>query len=321
MCNLNHLSLYKNSKDSRSFVLHKNDSGISADRDIKVIDSKNSLTDDRSLVSIIIPTYDAYRDGLFPELLKQLSNQTYQNFEIIIIKGDSRQGRAINTGAGLSKGKYLLTLDDDTRIYDREILNKLTRVMNKDETIGMAGGINVIPKDATPFIKRAMIEIPRRSTPPVDKITDSDLAEHGLLMIRKDVFIKVGGENEIIPRGLDPYLRNEFRRVGYRVVVVPNVNYSHLTPPSFLKLIKQFYRNGKQAAFCNKLFPQWVIETPSSHTNNFKAKRTFWYRIYRYVMNMVITLLKGHWIYLSASTAYASGFMWAYITLRENDQE
>jgi glycosyltransferase involved in cell wall biosynthesis len=296
MCNLNHLSLYKNSKDSRSFVLHKNDSGISADRDIKVIDSKNSLTDDRSLVSIIIPTYDAYRDGLFPELLKQLSNQTYQNFEIIIIKGDSRQGRAINTGAGLSKGKYLLTLDDDTRIYDREILNKLTRVMNKDETIGMAGGINVIPKDATPFIKR-------------------------VLMIRKDVFIKVGGENEIIPRGLDPYLRNEFRRVGYRVVVVPNVNYSHLTPPSFLKLIKQFYRNGKQAAFCNKLFPQWVIETPSSHTNNFKAKRTFWYRIYRYVMNMVITLLKGHWIYLSASTAYASGFMWAYITLRENDQE
>ena len=135
MCNRKQLSQNKNSIETRPFVLHKNDSGISPDREIKVIDNKNRLSDDQPLVSIIIPTYDAYRDGLFPELLKQLSNQTHQNFEIIIIKSDSRQGRAINTGAGLAKGKYLLTLDDDTRIYDKEILNELTKVMENGQFI------------------------------------------------------------------------------------------------------------------------------------------------------------------------------------------
>ena len=159
------LSQNKNSSDTRIFVLHKNEIGISPDREIKVIENKTTRTDAFPKVSIIIPTYDAYRDGLFPELLKQLSSQSYQNFEIIIIKGDSRQGRAINTGAGLAKGEYLLTLDDDTRICDKEILNKLVKVMQENVTIGMAGGMNVIPKDAAPFIKRAMKEIPRRSTP------------------------------------------------------------------------------------------------------------------------------------------------------------
>jgi GT2 family glycosyltransferase len=302
---------------NRQFVLHRNDTGIPPDRTIEVTETESSHLGDYPRVSIIIPTVDGYRNGLFPALLEQLSEQTYQNFAIITIKADSRQGRAINTGADISRGKFIMTLDDDTRLVTRDALHKLVDAMEKDETIGMAGGVNVIPPDVPRFVRRAMEEIPRRSAPPVKKITDSDLAEHGLLMMRKDVFKKVGGENELLPRGLDPYLRHEFRKAGYRVVVVPGVEYSHLPSTTFFKLIKQFYLNGKSAGFCNRFFPQWIIETPDNHISDFNPRRPLFFRMARYPVNLVKKALRGHWIYLTASLAYAAGFIWGYLIYRD----
>ena len=307
-------------KTDRNFVRHRNDHGIPAGRKIEVIDSKYAKPGNIPEVSVIIPTCDGYRDGYFPSLLQQLCEQTYQNFEIIIITGDQRQGRAINTGVDLARGKYILTLDDDTRLLCRDSLEKLLRVMQADPDIGMAGGINKIPPSASSFVKRVMQEIPRRSTPAVTEITESDLAEHPLLMMRKDIYLKVGGENELLPRGLDPYLRMKFRHAGYKVVVVPEAYYSHLPPPTFNKLVKQFFRNGKLAAYCNKFFPQWLIETPNTHVDDFVEKRPFYFRAFRYALNMLMNLLKGRWIYISVYVAYALGFGWGYIHFRHTTQ-
>ncbi len=307
------------SKYKRPFVKHKNNSGISPDRTVQIIETKNARQKDYPEISVIIPTSDSYRNGLFPALLKQLSQQSFQNFETIIIKGDTRQGRAINTGVDIAKGKYILTLDDDSQLHGNHIFETLMKAIKTDPAIGMAGGCNVIPHDAEPFIKKVMAQIPRRSWKPVKQITDSDLAEHPLLMMKKDVFIKVGGENELIPRGLDPYLRNEFRKAGYRVVVVPGVIYSHLPPSRMDKLIKQFFRNGKQAAFCNKFYPQWVIETPDSHSKNFVEKRPFIYRVARHVVNTVKRIQKRHWIYVIATSVYVAGFTWGYMTYKDKN--
>jgi len=297
---------------NRQFVLHRNDTGIPPDREIKVMETESNQLEGYPKVSVIIPTSDGYRNGLFPALLKQLFEQSFQNFEIIIIKGDSRQGRAINTGANIARGQYLLTLDDDSRLASKDTLKKLLEVIENDKTIGMSGGLNVILADASSFIKRTMREIPRRASPPVNEVIESDLAEHGLLIIRKDAFIKVGGENELIPRGLDPYLRLKFRQEGYKVVVAPGAYYSHLPPHTFIKLVKQFFRNGKQAAYCNKFYPQWVIETPGSHVKDFVERRPFSYRAGRYTLNMIKNTLRGRWIYISVSIAYAIGFVWGY---------
>jgi len=302
---------------SRQFVLHRNDTGILPDRTIEVAETESSHLGDYPRVSVIIPTSDGYRNGLFPALLKQLSEQTYQNFEIIIIKADSRQGRAINTGADISRGKYIMTLDDDTSLESKNAFEKLFEVMESNETIGMAGGLNVVPSDASYVIRKAMREIPRRSMPKVEEITDSDLAEHPLLIIRKEVFKRLGGENELLTRGLDPYLRERFRQAGYRVVVVPGVLYSHLPPSTLLKLIKQFYRNGRQAAFVNRKYPQWVIETPAHHISDFNPRRPLFFRIARYPVNLVKKVLRGHWIYVTTSLAYAAGFVWGYLIHRD----
>ena len=134
------------------------------------------------------------------------------------------------------------------------------------------------------------------------------MAEHPLLIIRRDVFLKIGGENELIPRGLDPYLREEFRKAGFRVVVVPGARYSHLPPATFFKLVKQFFINGKHAAFCNIFYPQWVIETPNYH-GEFSPQKLFSDRIIRYLQEMLKAFFNRKWILLSTKMAYAAGFI------------
>ena len=299
-------------KIKRPFVKHAN----SIDSPAKIW--QYSPWNTTKKVSVIIPTFDAYRNGYFKKLISQINRQRYKSFEIIVVRGDPRQGRAINIGAAIAKGKYLITLDDDTSLPDPKTFENLVATLERHPKIGIAGGNNVIPQDANPFIKRVMKEIPRRSWQPVKLITDSDLAEHPLMIIRKDVFFKVGGENEIIPRGLDPYLRFQFRNVGYRVVVIPGAVYSHLPPDTLVKLMKQFFRNGKQAAFCNRFYPQWVIETPEHHTKDFLPKRSILYRTGRYILNFVKKASKGHFLYLIVSSVYAFGFTFGYLVFKKN---
>jgi len=271
----------------------------------------------KKYLSVIIPTCDANRNGYFLNLLSQIDSQDYNDFELIVVRADPRQGRAINTGAAIANGRYLLTLDDDTSLPDPETFQKLVTVMEADSEIGIAGGNNVIPKNANPFIRRVMREIPRRSWESVQSITDSDLAEHPCMIMGTQEFKQIGGENELIPRGLDPYLREEFRKLGMRVVVVPEVVYHHLPPANLNKLLRQFFRNGRQAAYTNRNYPQWVIETPDTHGREFVAQRPFCYRAARYLVNMVKRAFKGHLIYLTVSLAYAAGFIRGYVCYRD----
>jgi glycosyltransferase involved in cell wall biosynthesis len=259
-------------------------------------------------LSVVIPTSDAWRGGYFIKLLSQIKQQDLLDFELIVIKGDPRQGRAINIGATLSEGKYIITLDDDTSLPDPGTFNKLKKIMKAHPEIGIAGGNNVIPENAVPLIRRAMQEIPRRSWEPVLAITDSDLAEHPCMIMRKADFIAAGGENELIPRGLDPYLREQFRKLGKRIVVVPDVIYHHLPPDRLYKLLRQFYRNGVQAAYANRNYPQWVIETPAGH-GTFKTRIPLPLRALRFPIRLLQALITGKFIWFLSESAYALGFV------------
>jgi glycosyltransferase involved in cell wall biosynthesis len=258
-------------------------------------------------LSVVIPTIDANRDGYFSKLLTQIGCQKFQGFEVIIICGDPRQGRAVNTAAALARGKYILTLDDDTSLPDPMSFNKLVAVMESQLDIGIAGGNNVVPADAKFFVRRVMQELPRRSWEPVKKIVDSDLAEHPCIIMRTEEFKLIGGENELIPRGLDPYLRQEFRKLHKRVVVVPGVIYHHLPPDNFSKLLLQFYRNGRQAAYTSRNYPQWVLETPQRH-GQFRVKQSFLFRIVRFPIRLLRALITCKPIWFLCEVFYALGF-------------
>jgi len=287
---------------ARDYVRHRNpDPSPGLFRHIQV-------PDNMPLLSVVIPTADADRGGYFKKLLEQIDRQDMRNFELIVIKGDPRQGRGINIGAALAGGKYLLTLDDDSSLPDAETFGKLAAAMDTNPNIGMAGGNNTVPEWATPFVQRVMRQIPRRSWQPVEAITDSDLAEHPCLIMRAELFLHVGGENELIPRGLDPYLRKAFRDTGARVVVLPGIIYHHLPPATWKKLLNQFYRNGRQAAYANIHSPEWVIETPAEH-GEFTLHIPLWRRILRYPVRMLKSLLQGKWVWLICQICYALGFM------------
>jgi len=258
-------------------------------------------------LSVLIPTVDADRSGYFTRLLEDIATQDYSDYELIVIKGDPRQGRAINIGVALAKGEYLLTLDDDSSLPDAQTFSKLLEIMRTSRDIGMAGGNNVIPEWASPFVKKVMAQIPRRSWKPVTEITDSDLAEHPCLIMRAEVFRQVGGENELIPRGLDPYLRQQFRQAGWRVVIAPNVIYHHLPPDTWIKLICQFYRNGRHAAFVNRHYPQWAIETPAHH-GEFRDELPLRARMRRFPKRLATSLFSGDLIWFVCQLCYAAGF-------------
>jgi GT2 family glycosyltransferase len=240
--------------------------------------------------------------------LEQVDRQNRSDFETFVVKGDPRQGRAINLAAALAGGDYLLTLDDDTSLPDPDTFGKLIDVMVEQPAIGIAGGNNLVPENAPPLVRRAMREIPRRSWAMVAEITDSDLAEHPCMIMRTSEFKQVGGENEIIPRGLDPYLRMEFRKLGKRVVVVPGVVYHHLPPKHLKGLLRQFFRNGRDAAYVNRHHPHWAIETPAHH-GNFQERVGFASRALRFGSCLLNALATGSLIWFSCELSYALGFL------------
>jgi len=285
--------------------------------EVTVVDHRSQRQHTSPTLSVIIPTLDGHRQGYFQNLLKQVDRQSFRDLETIIIKGDRRQGRAINKGASLARGKYILTLDDDTVLGHQDLFAKLVKALEDNPQIGMAGVPNVVPEEASWVVKHAMLEIPRRSSPMVRVTTRSDMAEHACLIMRKDVFSRVGGENELIPRGLDPYLRQTFREAGYDVVVIPDVYIHHLPPETFRKLVRQFFRNGKAAAYVNKFYPQWVYDLTTSHTDLVKSQVGWMRRLGRQVVRLASGLVRLRFLYLASQGSYLLGFLWGLVTLKD----
>ena len=287
---------------ARPFVRHR------ADTDAPLRVARVGRRDAGPLVSFLLPTLDGDRDGRLARLLDDLHAQTWTDWELVAVLGDRRQGRAINAAAALAGGRLLVTLDDDTALVEPRAVECLVEAVEADAAIGLAGGVNIVPPGAPWLAARAMREIPRRSTPPVAGVTDSDLAEHPLLLARRDVFEAVGGENELIPRGLDPYLREAVRAAGYRVVIAPGAFYGHLPPTTAGGLLRQFFRNGRAAAFVARCHPEWLIETPSRH-GPFRARRPWPLRALRVPARMALAAATGRPVWLACQMAYVAGWL------------
>lgn len=269
-------------------------------------------------VSVIIPSLDGYRDGCVPRLLESIEAQSFRDYEVHVIKGVSPQGRAINQGAARARGEILLVLDDDSRVADGTVFQRLVDALDGDPSIGMAGASIVLPPEASAFQRRAAGQFPRFNTPVVDVITDSDLACHGCCAIRKAVFEEVGREREDLLRGLDPDLRVRLRNAGYRVVLVPHAAIYHPLPDGWRRLLRIFFRNGFGSAYAQKFQPDSVYETHEAlDASTFRPRTRLGYRAARFPFRLLKAVIEGKPLRFWAYSSYACGYVWGLVRAKE----
>lgn len=265
-------------------------------------------------VSVVIPHFSASRSENLSGLLEDLKNQTVKEMEILIVKGVSPQGRAINQGVREARGEILVIIDDDSRLGHSRVIENLVTVIRKDPSVGMVGA-SIIPSEReNRFQRLAARQFPRYGMPVVKVVTDSDLPGHPCAAFPKEVFIKIGMEREDILRGLDPDLRVRIRKAGFRVVLVPDTWAHHPLPSSIWKFIRTFLRNGYGSAYLQAKYPEINYDTDEAmDSKKFVAKHSFFYRAARYPFRLLKSLVTFRWIRLLGYTVYLIGYAGGYI--------
>ncbi len=268
-------------------------------------------------VSVIIPTWDGYRGGSVPRLMESIEAQSFRDYEVHLVKGVSPQGRAINQGVSQANGEILIIVDDDSRLADESVFQRLIDTLDADPLIGMAGASIVLAPEATAFQRSAARQFPRLHTPVVERVTDSDYACHGCCAIRRAVFETIGGEREDILRGLDPDLRVRLRAAGYRVVLAPQARIYHPLPGSIGKLLRTFFRNGYGSAYAQKYEPHTVYETHEQLDSTvFRPRTSLAFRFIRFPLRLARALATGKFLRFAAYCSYVAGYAWGMLAAR-----
>ncbi len=265
-------------------------------------------------VSVVIPSFSKSREDNLQALIEDLKGQTVKDLEILVVRGVSPQGKAINQGVRKIRGEILAVVDDDSRIGHSKVLENLVRALEKDSRVAMAGASILPPPNATPFQKKAAEQFPRFRMPIVEKVTDSDLPCHGCVVFRKEIFLKVGMEREDILRGLDPDLRVRIRQAGYRVVLVPDTWAYHPLPDGVLKFVRVFLRNGYGSAYAQVFRPDISYDTDENvSSGGFVPMTPFFFRLLRFPLRLVKSFLSGQWIRFLGYSVYAFGYLAGYL--------
>lgn len=262
--------------------------------------------------SIVIPSADGQRGGNVPLLLDDLRRQTFRKLDVIVVAGVKPQGKAINTGVARATGRFLIILDDDSRLPDPGTIGALIAALEMDPSIGMAGASIRQPIGANRLQRRLARELPRFHMPAVETLTDSDMPCHGCCAFRREVFLAVGGEEERLVRGLDPDLRMRLRARGYRVVLVPGAIAEHPLPATLAAAARMFFRNGRGSAFAQRQFPERVYDTDETvtWTPEQSLATPLPQRVRRFAGRLLMRLLTGSFTRASGDLVYAAGYLY-----------
>jgi len=175
-------------------------------------------------LSIIIPTKN--EEKYLPLLLKKLKKQSFQDFEIIVADNDSKDktvkiakkfgckivkgglpaiGR--NNGANFAKGEILLFLDADNIYIENDFLEKALREF-KRRNLGVAGFF-VFPKEG-------FIDLFLYSFFYIFAFLTQWFLPHAsnAILVKKEIFKKVGGFNEEVLMGEDHYFVRKASKFG-----------------------------------------------------------------------------------------------------------
>jgi glycosyltransferase involved in cell wall biosynthesis len=218
------------------------------------------------LVSVIISTYN--RANLLGRAMNSVLNQSYQNFELLIVDAASidetrkvvntfsdsrikylkfeeriRKSKAINEAVGVMKGDYLTILDDDDELFPQMLQEEVNALHNTPNNIGFVFGKAKVLRNGKIFT------FPRRIYRKKADFYKAQLHSTALslwgTLIKKACFKNVGLLNEELVLGEDwEFMLRLLKQYDYKYVSSPvykanyhdSSNISHLS----LNLIKNY---------------------------------------------------------------------------------
>lgn len=191
------------------------------------------------LVSVIIPTYK--RHEKLKNCLSSLNRSSYTNYEINVIDQTPNSDlsevvrkyganyfnigkeffpvKSRNIGARLSKGEILFFVDDDNILENDTILNLVNKILESKHN-GLLGPLMLNTKRELWFSgARADWKKPFPSAIKVDsskpEMIETDVIPNAY-MIRRDLYFKIGGEDESMLYNEEFDLAIRLKNAGYR---------------------------------------------------------------------------------------------------------
>lgn len=220
------------------------------------------------LVSIIIVNYNG--KTFLEDCFKSLKQVSYSNFEIIlvdnnstddsiafiknnypstiIIKLDDNYGFAYpnNVGAKNARGDLLLFLNNDTKVTP-DFISEIVDVITKDQKIAICQSLLLKPNgevDSSGDYVDTM-GIAFSSKEKVEKIREILSAKGAAMMVRKDVFKKLGGfDEQFFVSFEDVDLGWRAWILGYKVVVIPQSVVYHIGGQTIKKIQSEISFHG-----------------------------------------------------------------------------
>jgi len=234
-------------------------------------DAHEMLTFEQPLVSLIIPGKN--EGAHLYKLMHSLRNQTYKNFEVIVVddgsddatpiigksllkqglidvflRNDIRGGKAsaANLALRFAKGKFIVHLDADCS-FDYDAIEKILLPFYLDERVGAVGG-NVMVRNYKESLATTLQAIEYYDTISIGRIISSHLGIYRVISgafgaFKKEVMDEIKGWD--IGPGLDGDITVKVRKAGYKIKFASEAVCLTNVPNTFRKLIKQRMRWDK----------------------------------------------------------------------------
>lgn len=232
------------------------------------VEARHALWTEFPLVTILIPGKNEGKN--YYRLIRSLDEQSYQNFQLIIVddgsdddsviiaqkmkdegkidlflRNDQRGGKAAAANLALryARGKYVVHLDADSSFH-RDAIEQILIPFYQEESVGAVGGtLEVRNGDQSLVTRFQTIEYLLNFT--VGRLVSSSL---GILRIISGAFgvfrtdlLKVVGGWDVGP-GLDGDITLKIRKMGYNVAYTPLAVCLTSVPDTAKKLIRQRLR-------------------------------------------------------------------------------
>jgi glycosyltransferase involved in cell wall biosynthesis len=232
------------------------------------------------LVSVIVTTRN--EKDIIQSCILSIFDQSYSNFEVIVIDADSSDGtlqravalteysksilgckryvtlsteanspaRGRNIGVELSQGSIVAFIDADCIAEIHWLINLVSHLRH---TVGMVGGPSVLKHFRHSIITDALDSalqtfLGSGGSPQFLRIKDKTqvyAVASCNMAIQKGLFIEVGGFNENLRYNEDSDLSNRIRKKGYKITYIPEARVNHFMGiDSYSDLSRLIYKYG-----------------------------------------------------------------------------